>query len=133
MPSIWDKILPADLVGQVVKAVSDHIPIPLDQNEKAKLDAAIEQALIVAMGQQAEINKVEAASPKLFVSGWRPFIGWTCGAAICYSFILYPVLLSCGVKAAAVDMASLWPLVIGMLGVGTMRSYEKVKGVQDKH
>lgn len=137
MPGLLDKILPSGLVGKVVDAISSHIPIPVDQTKRMELEAAIEQAVVSGIAQQnqaqAEINKVEAASPQLFVSGWRPFIGWTCGAAIFYNFLVYPVLMSFNVAAVAVDMASLWPLVVGMLGIGTMRTVEKAKGVQANH
>lgn len=89
---------------------------------------------------QAAINQQEAASTSLFVAGWRPFVGWCCGAAFAYAFILQPfvtfVLVVCGVKLdpkllPALDISSMMPVLLGMLGLGAMRSYEKVQGAAD--
>ena len=84
---------------------------------------------------QAATNSVEAAHPNTFVSGWRPFIGWTCGAAFAYKFVLAPAL-AFGLAMAGkplqlppVDLADMMPVLIGMLGLGAMRSWEKGKGV----
>lgn len=88
----------------------------------------------LAKGQQ-DINKVEAASDSLFVAGWRPFIGWTCGAAFAYKFVLAPA----GAFAMAVaghpidlpvlDFTEMSTILLGMLGLGAMRTAEKIKGV----
>ena len=82
---------------------------------------------------QIEVNKVEANSNSLFVAGWRPFVGWTCGVALCYHFVLQPFLLfllhSFGyqVDLPVFDMTTLTTILLGMLGLGGMRSFEKVK------
>ena len=85
---------------------------------------------------QLEINKAEAASASVFKGGWRPFIGWTCGAAFAYHFVLQPVLLFCvalfGLDIPALpqfDMSSLMTVLMGMLGLGGLRTYEKKTGV----
>ena len=83
---------------------------------------------------QLEVNKAEAASGSIFKGGWRPFIGWVCGVAFAYHFILQPVLLF-GVAVAGVeipalpefDMSSLMPVLLGMLGLGGLRTVEKIK------
>ena len=83
---------------------------------------------------QLEVNKAEAASGSIFKGGWRPFIGWVCGVAFAYHFILQPVLLF-GVAVAGVeipalpefDMGSLMPVLLGMLGLGGLRTVEKIK------
>jgi hypothetical protein len=83
---------------------------------------------------QIAVNKTEAKSDKLFVAGWRPFIGWTCGVAFCYHFILQPfmafVISNMGyvVVLPVFDMDVLNTVLMGMLGLGTMRSFEKIKG-----
>lgn len=89
----------------------------------------------LALGQ-IEINKIEATSQELFVSGWRPFIGWICGFALCYAFILEPFLrFAANVvfgyvgSFPIIDLGELWPILLGMLGLGGLRTYEKVKGV----
>ena len=98
--------------------------------ELAKL--AAETSL--AEGQLA-INKAEAKSDNLFVAGWRPFIGWTCGAAFCYHFILQPllafILAAAGhsVVLPSFDMSTLSTVLMGMLGLGGLRTVEKIKDV----
>jgi hypothetical protein len=84
---------------------------------------------------QLEINKVEAASASVFVSGWRPFIGWVCGAAFAAQFVVGP-LLSWGsrlygkpVDLPPMDVATMMPLLFGMLGLGAYRTAEKLQGV----
>lgn len=88
---------------------------------------------------QAEINKIEAAHPNLFIAGWRPFIGWVCGASLAYHFIGYPVLLWASamwfpdVSPPMLPTNSLMPLVLGLLGMGGYRTFEKLRGVSEKH
>jgi hypothetical protein len=85
---------------------------------------------------QIEVNKAEAASGSLFKGGWRPFIGWVCGFAFAYHFILQPILVF-GTLAAGIslpplpefDMSQMMPVLLGMLGLGGLRTFEKHKGV----
>ena len=77
---------------------------------------------------QLEVNKTEAAHKSLFVAGWRPFIGWCCGLGLLYSVLLAP-LLDIWFEMPAIDSSILMPTMTGMLGLGALRSYEKVKGV----
>jgi len=86
--------------------------------------AASENALA-----QLEIAKIEAANPSLFVSGWRPAVGWCCCLALLYNTILSPVL-SIWLSVPEVDSSLLTPVLMGMLGMGAMRSFENSKGVQ---
>lgn len=84
---------------------------------------------------QMEINKVEAASNSLFVSGWRPNIGWICGAALGWNFIVRPAIIAIAtlfghpVVLPPADMSELMPVLLGILGLGTLRTVEKIKGV----
>ena len=78
---------------------------------------------------QLEVNKAEAAHKSLFVAGWRPAIGWICGFALLYSTIISPIL-GIWFTVPAVDSALLTSVLMGMLGLGAMRTAEKVKGVQ---
>jgi len=89
----------------------------------------------LAKGQQA-INLEEAKSGNLFVAGWRPFIGWTCGVAFAYHFILQP-LMAFGMAAfghtvalPVFAMGELSTVLMGMLGLGGLRTFEKVKGTK---
>lgn len=86
---------------------------------------------------QLEINKQEAVSENLFVSGWRPCIGWICGASFAWAFVLEPFLAFFislfGFpinRLPVLDMTQLIPVLIGMLGLGGYRTIEKMKGVK---
>lgn len=85
-----------------------------------------------AMAQQAAVNLEEAKSLNMFVSGWRPGIGWICGLGLLYSLLLQPILVGFGVKAPATDMSVIVELLFAMLGVAGMRTYEKINGVASK-
>jgi hypothetical protein len=123
---------------------------PIDATKRAELliqaqaiEAAQEKALLdfeekVATGQMA-INALEAQNASVFVSGWRPMIGWICGSGLLYTFILRPLLpwiitvvaMAFGVPVVlpalpALEMGELIPLLMGMLGIGAMRSYDKI-------
>ncbi len=78
---------------------------------------------------QLEVNKVEAAHKNMFVAGWRPAIGWICGFALMYSTILSPIL-GIWFTVPPVDSSLLTTVLMGMLGLGAMRTVEKAKGVQ---
>jgi hypothetical protein len=84
---------------------------------------------------QLEVNKAEASSGNTFASSWRPFIGWTCGAAFAYKFVLAPfavlILTATGnpIQLPVLDFTEMSTILLGMLGLGGMRTLEKVKGV----
>ena len=82
----------------------------------------------LAKGQLA-VNAVEAAHKSLFVAGWRPFVGWICGVGLLYN-VLISQILAIWFEVPTVDPSLLTPILMGMLGMGAMRSYEKTKGVQ---
>jgi hypothetical protein len=102
---------------------------------KLEMEARLLEAATAQASQQTDINKVEAGHQSLFVSGWRPFIGWVCGAGLAWAFLLAPMLAwllpATGVVAAlpALQMEYLLELVVAMLGLGALRSFEKLKGV----
>lgn len=83
---------------------------------------------------QLDVNKAEAASGNVFVSGWRPFIGWICGAGLASQFIVGPFLtwgaaiFGKTIVFPVLDMGTLLTLLFGMLGLGAMRSYDKKQG-----
>ena len=78
---------------------------------------------------QAEINKVEAQHRTIFVAGWRPFIGWVCGFALAYNFVLRDLLVwwvGPDTAPPALQMEHLITVLVGMLGLGGMRTFEKL-------
>ena len=77
---------------------------------------------------QLDVNKVEAAHKSLFVAGWRPAIGWVCALGLFYNVILANII-GIWVDVPEIDTTLLVPVMMGMLGLGAMRSYEKVQGV----
>lgn len=97
--------------------------------ELAHLNAEVQ----LATGQ-TEVNKAEAANGSLFVSGWRPFVGWTCGAAFAFKFIGGPAAfvlsqwLGHPITLPVFDFTEMSTILMGMLGLGAMRSVEKIKG-----
>lgn len=124
------------IIGGLQSLFERVIPDPVAR-EKAMAET-LGMLLAADRGQQ-EINMVEAASPRLFVSGWRPWIGWTCGLSITYHFIVTPFLawmLAIYYPGAplppALDMEFLGALVASMLGVAGFRTYEKKIGVASK-
>ena len=99
-------------------------------------DLAEMNAYVTLLSGQIETNKIEAASSNIFKSGWRPFIGWVCGAAFAYSYIVLPFMqffVLIGVEKPpefpAIDLAGMMPVLLGMLGLGGLRSFEKNNGV----
>jgi roadblock/LC7 domain-containing protein len=77
---------------------------------------------------QLDVNKVEAAHKSLFVAGWRPAIGWVCALGLFYNVILANII-GIWIDLPEIDTTLLVPVMMGMLGLGAMRSYEKVQGV----
>ena len=124
-----------DAVAAGLKVLDKFIPDPA---EKAKAETALRESLQQWDQMQADVNKAEAQSPNLFVSGWRPFIGWVCGAALAYSYVLAPLIMYVAnlsghpiPKPPPLD-GFLGALVIALLGLGGLRTYEKVKNVAAK-
>ena len=106
-----------------------------DKSEQEKQQIAA--AVMVVQGQ-IDVNKAEAANPSVFVSGWRPFIGWVCGSACAWNWIGLPIAkagLTLAGVALTLEPASLtemMPILIGMLGLGGFRTVEKISGVASK-
>ena len=108
----------------------------LDPNEMAKIEFQLSQLEHLANQGQIEVNKIEAAHKSLFVAGWRPFIGWVCGVALAYAYVGQPIfewviaINGLEIKAPEIDTDTLYQLVLAMLGMATLRTYEKSKNVQ---
>ncbi len=115
----------------------DKIIPDKDAREKLQFElikASQDQDFQLALGQ-LQVNTEEAKNQNLFVSGWRPYIGWVCGIALTYNFLIYPLILwfiavyGSDIKPPPLFSEYLMELVMGMLGLGTLRTFEKWKGV----
>lgn len=124
-------------VADLANGVINRIWPDASEAEKAKLTVALAQLnaeLETAKGQMA-VNQVEAGNASVWVSGWRPGIGWICAAALGYQYVLYPLLLWLTVFWPTLVVPQpvindvLFELLFGMLGLAGLRSYEKTKGV----
>jgi len=107
----------------------------VDKDLKMELQHELETALHDANMAQLEVNKAEAAHKSIFVAGWRPSVGWVCSLAMLYHFILAP-MIQFGFALGGIeqelpefDFSQLSTVLMGMLGLGGLRTFEKMKGV----
>ncbi len=137
MPGLLDII-----AGPVMKIIDKIIPDPQAKaqaqlevlkmqqaGEFKELDAQLQMAQM-----QASVNLEEAKSPNLFVSGWRPFIGWACGAIFVSNYMGVPLLAWISPLVhipppPRLDIGEVLPVLLGLLGLGGLRTTEKIKGV----
>jgi hypothetical protein len=119
-----------EIGGKVLDRV---LPDPAQQAAaKLELLKLQQNGELTQIAGQMEINKVEAASSSLFVSGWRPAIGWICGAGFAVQFVIGPLaewgaaLAGHSVKFPQMDTGTMMPLLLGMLGLGGLRTAEKL-------
>ena len=111
----------------------------LDPTKLAELESKAMEIEFAATKAQTDINLEEAKNPNLFVSGWRPYIGWVCGTALLWqmmgSSIFEWVVKICGkdLQPPTMDTAGLISILIALLGLGGYRTVEKLKGSQSNH
>lgn len=125
------------LLGGIVETVgkvADDLFTSDEERAKAELDAYTAET--ARLSTQTEVNKIEAGSDSIFVAGWRPAVGWVCGSALAYAAILEPVgrfVAQVGFGYAGefpqIDTDLTLQVLLGMLGLGTLRTWEKGKGV----
>ena len=143
--------------GNIIDNVAGAVKNYVNKDERLKqLDIKKQEAILdfedkqeerysKQMLGQMEINKEEAKSPHWFVASWRPAIGWVGALALTYQFLIYPFLIWLWTLAQALgwlsdsidyppilDIDALWTVIVGMLGIGTMRSFDKINGVDTK-
>ena len=125
------------LIGPVTGLLDKFIPDADERNRLAHEIATMSErhAHELAKGQ-IEINKISAAHKSMFVAGWRPFVGWSCGVAMAWHFVGQPiavfVIAYAGVETPPLpvfEMESLLTVLLGMLGLGGLRTFEKTKQV----
>lgn len=122
------------MIDKLIQPVGDILDkFVADKDLKTKLSHELEKEIISLNKAQLEVNKVEAQHNNIFVSGWRPFIGWCCGLSLAYHFILEPVIQyilivnSIQYDTPEFDFSQLSTIVMAMLGMSTLRTYEKTK------
>ena len=128
---------PVSALLEVGSKVIDRVWPDSTKAAEAKLELLKLQTSgeLQAIAGQLEVNREEARNPSIFVSGWRPFIGWICGVALTYQYLLRPIISLSGELSGhpIPDVPglddNLWELLLGLLGLGGLRTFEKVKGV----
>jgi len=120
-------------IVDAAKGIVEGIAAPIDSvgrimNQKEINNLAQQEMSMRPDTAQIEVNKIEAASINWWVAGWRPAIGWTCCAALAYSKILYPMVGNF-LHMQPIDDSSLTSILLSLLGLGGLRTYEKVKGL----
>lgn len=134
------------IVGPVMDIVNKLIPDPA---QKAQAQLALLQlqqndefkqidAQLAAAQAQTDINKAEATNASIFVSGWRPFVGWVCGGGLAYQYLADPLLTWFAAIMhwpipPSLDLQTLITMLGGLLGFGGMRTVEKIKGINSGH
>ena len=124
------------LIGPITSLLDKFIE---DKDQKARLAhdvATMAQKHAQELAKaQLDVNKVEAAHKSMFVAGWRPAVGWVCCLGLASNYLFIPmanfvlVVSDSNVTVPALDLSGMMPVLMGMLGLGAMRSYEKTKGV----
>ena len=122
------------MIDKLIKPVGDILDkFVADKDLKVKLSHELEKEIVSLNRTQIELNKVEASHENVFVAGWRPFIGWACGIALVYHFLIEPIiqyiLIINGSDFATpeFDFSQLSTIVMAMLGMSGLRTFEKVK------
>jgi hypothetical protein len=124
------------LIGPITGLLDKFIE---DKDQKARLAhdvATMAQKHAQELAKaQLEVNRVEAAHKSMFVAGWRPSVGWVCCLGLACNYLFIPmanfvlVISDSSVTVPALDLSGMMPVLMGMLGLGAMRSYEKVNNV----
>lgn len=127
-----------DITG--LGAVSDLVNTAINKIWPDKTEAEKQQlaAAVMVVQGQIDTNKVEAANPSVFVSGARPFIMWVCGVGCAWNWIGLPIMKAAlaiyghPIVLSPADISEMLPVLMGMLGLGTLRTVEKLNGVAAK-
>ncbi|HOS60199.1 MAG TPA: 3TM-type holin [Syntrophorhabdaceae bacterium] len=126
-------------IGSLAKDIRQAITGEISPEKKAEIEQRAMEIEYAATKAQTDINLEEAKNQNLFVSGWRPFVGWICGLSLGWQFIGNPIfdwvvkLAGKNIAAPNIDTGSLITVLFAMLGLGGLRTYEKVKNAQENH
>ena len=124
------------LVQPIASLLDKFIPDVDERNRLAhEISTMAERHAHELAKAQIEVNKEEAKSSSMFVSGWRPAVGWICATGMGFNFICVPLgnfvagVSGYPVELVGLDLSEMMPVLMGMLGLGAMRSFEKTQGV----
>lgn len=125
------------IIGDIIGAVKDVVSeVVVDKDKKREIDLELARLADEAEARvhqevlaQIEVNKAEAGHGSIFVAGWRPFVGWVCGVGLASQVALFPLLDRIFGWSMTFDTELLILTLGGMLGIGGMRTFEKVRGV----
>lgn len=120
-------IISSGLIDSVGNAL-DKLFTTNEELESIKLEQAKLQSSIYLA--QIEVNKIESANTNLFVAGWRPAIGWICALGLFYQYLLYPIIGGFITQLKSLEIEQIMSLLFGLLGLGGLRTLEKVKNVE---
>jgi len=115
-------------VAKPIEAIGNILD-KLFTSDEEKLDKKVILARLSLQPSmaQVELNKIEAAHRSIFVAGWRPAIGWVCAIGLFYDFIIQKICIGFGLNMPPIDASTLHSLVIALLGLGGLRTFEKIK------
>lgn len=126
-------------IGTLAKDIRSAITGEISPEKKSEIESKILELESQTMMAQIAVNAKEAENANVFVSGWRPFIGWVCGFTLLYNYIVLPFsqylaayFVTNVPSLPALETGELMTLLFGMLGFGGYRTFEKVKGVSVK-
>ena len=117
-------VAPIEAIGNIVTGVWG------DKGEKMTHDEVMAKIALQPAMAQVELNKVEASHRSMFVAGWRPFLGWICGLGLAIAFLVNPFIVWISPDATVPDVPTevMMELVVAMLGLAGLRTYEKLQG-----
>lgn len=122
----------ADAVAAGLKIIDKFVPDPAD---RARAETALRADLLQWDQGQVAVNIEEAKHQHIFVAGWRPALGWTCAAAFALIYVVGPLvtwistMMGNPIPLPSFNIEALMSLTLGMVGLGGLRTLEKVKGV----
>ena len=126
-------------IGTLAKDIRQAITGEISPEKKAEMESKLLELEFMSSKAQTDINLEEARNPNMFVSGWRPFVGWICGFSLGWQFIGSPIfewiikLSGKNIVAPTLDTGSLITVLFALLGLGGLRTYEKTKETQNNH
>jgi len=127
-----------NIVGDIAKSLIEPVTgliseFITDKDKAAELAHKVSTMAAVQAHEnrlaQIDVNKREADSKSLFKGGWRPAVGWTCGLALFNNYLIVPYAIALGVAVPSLDLGELMPVLMGMLGLGYLRTDEKKAGI----